>query len=569
MMLRPSMPSSVAALLGLTLFNLALARPLGAQVNPNDRAAVVNHYNSVYLPALRNGNTGWTGSTAGCQPGTLAAQFVADTLLTINTFRSMAGLPSVTFGNPRSFATTNPNAPVADSMQGVLMLEAAGQFTHNLPPNGPCGTQAGSDALVTSNLTRFNVGPAGVLSLMTDASLPNVDHRRWMMHESLQQMALGATPQFMAINVMGPQTPGPRTRFSAWPPAGFVPYQWCFDTWSFAVPAVNQVPTQPSTWADFSNAVVTVTRAGTPVPVTYSVVVNSAYDNAMVWRFATPPTHGAGMTDTPYTVTISNVGRSAQSTYTYTVTIIDAGSGTPDECAGAIGVQNGTNGPFDNHTATDSTPRFACVSNAGNDVWFSYRATCTGTTTFSTCSNATFDTALEVFGGTCSSLVSLGCSDDLCGSQSQVTITTVAGTDYRVRVGGYGVERGTFTLVITTANCGGGSFQTLRHGCGAATIGYTGNAAIGAVTTFSLSGVTATPVVFLGLSLLNAPLCPACVLGANPDVVVPGATLPLTIPNNSGLVGARLHVQGADVGASAGCATPRLTVTDTVTMTIG
>lgn len=81
--------------------------------------------------------------------------------------------------------------------------------------------------------------------------------------------------------------------------------------------------------------------------------------------------------------------------------------------------------------------------------------------------------------------------------------------------------------------------------------------------------MTATPVVLLGASLLNVPLCPGCVLGANPDVVVPGATLPLNIPNNSGLVGARLHVQGADIGAGAGCATPRLTVTDTVTMTIG
>lgn len=66
-------------------------------------------------------------------------------------------------------------------------------------------------------------------------------------------------------------------------------------------------------------------------------------------------------------------------------------------------------------------------------------------------------------------LTSLGCNDDLCGSQSQVTVATVAGADYRVRVGGNGVERGTFSLVITTANCGGGSFQTLRHGCGAAT----------------------------------------------------------------------------------------------------
>ena len=40
---------------------------------------------------------------------------------------------------------------------------------------------------------------------------------------------------------------------------------------------------------------------------------------------------------------------------------------------------------------------------------------------------------LQVFSGSCGSLVSLGCDDDGCGSASTVTVPVVAG-QYRVRV---------------------------------------------------------------------------------------------------------------------------------------
>ena len=345
--------SSSVLLASLAL--LAARQNLMAQVvDPTNRASVVNHFNNVYSPVLGNTNHGWTGSVAGCVAGTLDSQFVADTLTVINTFRAMAGLPHVTFGNPRSFPTTNSSAPIADSMQGVLMLEASGQFTHNLPPTGPCGTQAGSDALITSNLTQFAIGPRGIPLLIEDASLPAVDHRRWMMHEALQQMAMGGTSRFMAINTFGPLTPGQRTRFCAWPPAGFVPYQWAYDRWSFHVPGVNQQLWQPSTYADFTNAVVTVRQGSTPEPITYYAAATTAYDNAIAWTFNSPPPRGPGMSDTPYTVTVSNVARTAQSSYTYVVTLIDAGGGTFDECTGATLVQNGSNGPFNNNAAGNS-----------------------------------------------------------------------------------------------------------------------------------------------------------------------------------------------------------------------
>lgn len=552
-------------LASLTL--LATRAQLAAQVDPMNRASVVSHFNNVYLPALGNTNDGWTGSVAGCVAGTLDPQFVGDTLTVINTFRAMSGFPHVTFGNPRSFPTTNANAPIADSMQGVLMLEASGQFTHVLPPTGPCGTQAGSDALITSNLTQFAIGPRGIPLLMEDTHLPDVDHRRWMMHEALQQMAMGGTSRFMAINTFGPLTTGQRTRFAAWPPAGFVPYQWAYDRWSFHVPAVGQQLWQPNTYADFSQAVVTVTQNGTPVPITYYAANTPAYDNAIAWTFNSPLQRGPGMNDTPYTVTVSNVRRTAQSSYTYVVTLIDALPSSPDECTGATVVQAGENGTFDNSTATDSPQPWACGANFGKDLWFTYRATCSGSTTFATCTNHTFDTVIEVFSGTCDGLVSLGCNDDTCSIGSSVTVNAAAGRDYKIRVGGFGGARGRFNLTVTP--CSGGSFQRLPHGCGAATIAHSGTAAIGTTTTFSLSGVTAVPVVFLGVNLLASPLCPGCTLGPNPQILLPGASLPLAIPQNRSLVGGQIYVQGADVGATGGCATPRMTVTDTVRMTIG
>jgi hypothetical protein len=110
-------------------------------VNTNDRNAVVSLFNTVYLPARNNSNHGWTGASSGCTAGTLNAQFVTDSLTTLNVFRAMAGMPSVTFGNPRSFPTSGSGN--VDCQQAALMLHAAGTLSHNLPPSSSCWTSCG------------------------------------------------------------------------------------------------------------------------------------------------------------------------------------------------------------------------------------------------------------------------------------------------------------------------------------------------------------------------------------------------------------------------------------------
>lgn len=434
----------------LALASLAFVQNTSAQitVNTNDRNAVVNLFNNVYTPARNNTNHGWTGAVAGCNPGTLNAQFVTDSLTALNVFRAMAGMQSVTFGNPRNFPTSGSGN--VDCQQAALMLHAAGLLSHNLPTSSSCYTAAGNAALGTSNLSGGIVGPGG-MELLIDDGNGDLGHRRWMLHEPQLTMAMGATSTYMALDVMAPMATGNRSRFSAWPPAGFVPYQWAYDSWSFAVPGLNQDPFNPATQADFTNATVTVTRGGTPVPIVTRIPGQCifCYDNAIAWTFNPPLPRGAGMNDTPYVVTIANVAHTAQSTYTYTVTLIDAVGATPDECSGATPLVNGTNGPFDNTTATTSAPAWPCGPGT-KDLWFSYNATAAGNLTATTCGLANFDTVIEAFSGACGNLVSLGCNDDApsCNLQSSLTVPVSPGLVF-LRVGGYNNLSGSFSIQVT------------------------------------------------------------------------------------------------------------------------
>lgn len=120
-----------------------------------------------------------------------------------------------------------------------------------------------------------------------------------------------------------------------------------------------------------------------------------------------------------------------------------------DDCTGALPVTLGANGPFDNLTATTSAPAWPCAI-GGNDVWFVFQSPLTGNVTINTCTNSSYDTALQVFDGSggCGALSSLGCNDDFCGLRSQLIIPMTMGGTYYIRVGGYNGARGSFELNI-------------------------------------------------------------------------------------------------------------------------
>jgi PKD repeat protein len=226
-----------------------------------------------------------------------------------------------------------------------------------------------------------------------------------------------------------------------------------------------------------------------------------------------------------------------------------------DECAQAVHLVPGANGPFDSRGATTSQA-WPC-SSAGADLWFRYTARCSGSLLFETCTNPGFDTALAVYGGAaCGALQPLGCNDDACGLQSQVSLPSVAaGDSFWIAVGGFQGAQGSFFLSAIETPSGNGSFALAYPGCGALGLVPSGNPNLGGAVRFDLQTVQGTPFVNVGLYPLGVPLCAAgCVLGATLEGTYPGASLAAPVPCDPTIRGGDFYVQGFDLGASGGCA---------------
>ncbi|MBI1853391.1 MAG: hypothetical protein HYR85_23880 [Planctomycetes bacterium] len=139
-----------------------------------------------------------------------------------------------------------------------------------------------------------------------------------------------------------------------------------------------------------------------------------------------------------------------------------------DDCAAAQPAIIGTVA-FDNQAATAqaSDPPFPCGGGGApfNSLWYSFAPGVGGDYTIDTC-GSTFDTLLAVWtGAACGPYVNVGCNDDACGLQSQLTVSLLAGTTYRIEVDGFGTATGTGSL--TVARVGGGP---VNDNCAAAIV---------------------------------------------------------------------------------------------------
>ncbi len=129
-----------------------------------------------------------------------------------------------------------------------------------------------------------------------------------------------------------------------------------------------------------------------------------------------------------------------------------------DECEDRITVGDGET-EFTNLGATtnDNDAPFSCTSFGTNDIWYNYTATCTGNATISLCGSE-FDTVLEVYSGfDCPPTTVLGCNDDFCDLQSELTLSVVEGDQLKIRIGGWMGDAGngllTISCTIANDNC--------------------------------------------------------------------------------------------------------------------
>lgn len=118
-----------------------------------------------------------------------------------------------------------------------------------------------------------------------------------------------------------------------------------------------------------------------------------------------------------------------------------------DECAGALTLALGAT-PFDTTMATSSAPAWPCAGLGGADLWYTFTPSAPGSlVTIDTCGSS-YDSALEVFSGTCGALTSLACNDDFCILQSSLSFLSTGNTVY-LRVGGFNASTGAGNLNVT------------------------------------------------------------------------------------------------------------------------
>ncbi len=119
-----------------------------------------------------------------------------------------------------------------------------------------------------------------------------------------------------------------------------------------------------------------------------------------------------------------------------------------DDCFHAEAIGEVTAHPFDTREATFDGDG-ACMRSP--NIWYCYTAACTGDATVSLCGSA-YDTMLAVYKGcVCENKLGrvVGCNDDACGLQSELTFPVMAGDQYLIEIGGYADRAGTGVLTIT------------------------------------------------------------------------------------------------------------------------
>ena len=233
--------------------------------------------------------TGWTGSVETCTVGTEAPESLAATLHAVNTLRSLAGLPPVTFSAEKN----------ARALAAALMMKAAGRLSHITNPAWPCYSSAGALGARTSNLAIGSSGADAIRRYMSDAETPSLGHRRWILDPRATEFGSGSTDTTNALTVVGSDPDASPETVVSWPPPGWVPWPWIFDDWSLALG-------NGSSKVSFEGATVAVALDGIPVPVSNVSTLPAGFGTGTTlrWEVAIPPS----ATDGDHTITVVVAG---------------------------------------------------------------------------------------------------------------------------------------------------------------------------------------------------------------------------------------------------------------------
>ncbi len=274
---------------------------------------------------------------ANCVTGVMTTAALQDALTTLNTIRTLHGLPSATLSS----------ADQQTAMEASLMMSANSQLSHTPPTTWKCYTAAGNAGAGSSNL--YASFPNANLSLISNDTIfagwmtevnnivsNSVGHRRWILNPFTSSVAYGRVAGMYsstqridssALKVFN-NSGGGTVSASAIPdyvayPQGNYPTRF-FD--AAAIFSFTAIVDKTTTWGgnsgvDFSAATVTVKPTGGSTNLTISAIAfdNDGYGvpNNIQWKVA------GVASGTSYDVTIANVRvRGVARTYTYSFKIV-------------------------------------------------------------------------------------------------------------------------------------------------------------------------------------------------------------------------------------------------------
>lgn len=156
----------------------------------------------------------WTGSLDTCDPGDVSATGRDNALKIANLYRWLADLAPVSH---------DPAAGVA-AQACALIMDKNRSLSHTPPTSWGCYTELGASGAGSSNIATLP-GVGAVDLYMIDPGNPTtIGHRRWILSNSLGPIGLGSTSKFSCMKVLG-GVGNANKPFTAWPPAGQIPYQ--------------------------------------------------------------------------------------------------------------------------------------------------------------------------------------------------------------------------------------------------------------------------------------------------------------------------------------------------------
>ena len=290
---------------------------LDFSVDTTNRSDVLSFYNTIYTASQDYPNDmDWTGDVATGMAGTTSATFKNDVQRSVNFYRALAGLP----------ATITFDAGDSGNDQLSALITSANDILNHFPPTTYTDyTAGGATAAGNSNLALGIYGPGAIDGYMMDTGSNNLEvgHRRWILYPQQQTMGTGDVPPngtFNAANALwigGPFNAAPTPQFVPWPTSGYFPFPLMPARWSVSYPD-----------ADFTTATVSMTQGANNIPCAIIYSDSDASNggsfignNTLVWTPTGLPTSLSA--DTPFTVTVSNIGGGGPTSYSYTVTLFD------------------------------------------------------------------------------------------------------------------------------------------------------------------------------------------------------------------------------------------------------